>query len=456
MIKKLFKNNRGDTIVEVALALTVLALVLGTSSVLANRNTKTLQNAQEKNIAVRYAQQQIEFLKARSQSNMTALTSLPASAKFCMVNADTDPVVANDAACSITNGGATYNQAIVLSPVDGETDIYNAKATVGWETLTSWTDASGNLQNKGNVQLTYRIYSKLGAKSDPNVSDCDSGFVRYPSVSGNPCGPAPTVDLTVQATASDPRLKQVSVFNGRSVHIIWRTQHVSSCQATATPANGGWQGAKTPNIEAGLSVIPANNTTTTFRITCMGNHGSSLQSQVTVTTKEAPPQRTPLYRCYQFWHGTADYRAHTNHHYSTNRSFCDGNGYGSGAYEGVAGYVPLSTNPGVVPVYAAYSGSNSNPAYYDTFFTTSYWEYSSVALPNAHNNAGGVVFYVYPYNNGCSVPGTSPMYRYWSDFVGNHFYTLNPNENPNWFAPHDGGGTFQWETPLGCIFNSGG
>lgn len=438
MIRRMFKNQRGDTIVEVTLALTVLALVLGTSSVLANRNTKTLQNAQEKNVAVRYAQQQIEFLKTKAVGNIDVFTPYMGGGKFCMTSADSNPVPLADATCKLENGGAKYTQTITLQPAgDG---IYNAKANVEWETLTSWMDSSGNIQNKGNVQLTYRIYSKLGPTTSPTTTDC-GGSDRVWSAVSNGCINAPKVVLSASPT---------TVVEGQLVTLTWTGQHVSICEA-----EGSWSGGKGPS--GTVTFAPSPSGSYPYKITCSNAEGiKSSQSSVTVNVEKKPPARTPLHRCYQFWHGTPDYKVHTNHHYSTDRNFCDGNGYGSGQYEGVAGWVPLSSNPGVIPVYAAYSGANSSPAFYDTFYTNSYWEYSSVALPNAHNNAGGVVFYVYPYagsypNEYCTEPGTVLLRRYWSDFVGNHFYSIN--QDPNTFAAADGGGSFARETSLGCIFN---
>lgn len=429
MIRKLLTNRRGDTIVEVALALTVLALVLGTSSVLANRNTKTLQNAQEKNVAVRYAQQQIEFLKTKAVADMAVFTPFIGGTKFCMTNADSAPVTLTDTTCRIENGGAKYTQTITLQLVPGETGVYNAKADVEWETLTSWIDSSGNVQNKGNAHLTYRVYSKLGASTNPTESTCGPGYVWY--VAESRCVPAPSVAFSASRT---------SILRGENSYLSWQAQNVTSCEAS-----GSWSGTKA--TLGGQYVTPTANASYTIR--CSGLGGQTSRT-VSITVE---PARQALHRCYQWWHGVIDndhgsprYYKHTNHHYDTNRGFCDGNGYGQGSYEGVAAYVPLSTNSGVVPVYSSYS-----PWFGDTFYTTSYSEYAT-SLSQNHTSAGGVVFYVYPYQNGCTTAGTVPFYRNWSSFVGNHMYTTNWNETGNGYAPADGGGTFEREGALGCVF----
>ncbi len=408
------RSEKGDTIIEVVIAMAVLGLVLGASAVLVSRTSKNMQNSQENAVALRAAQQQLEYLQffAGAQPD-----NLPASShNFCMKDENTSAT--NSAECTTANGGASYVPRITTTYHDAEGGYYDAHVTVNWETLTGVP---------GSVELSQRIYKKLGAKIPDGGGECPLGLVLVEGA----CVPAPTLSFSASTT---------SILKGETVTLSWNAQNVTSCEAS-----GAWNGAKV--TASSQSVAPASTTSYTLR--CSGPGGQASRT-ISITVN---PARQALHRCYQFWHG-GSYRIHTNHHYSTNRSFCDGNGFGQGVYEGIAGYTPLASNSGAVPVYSAYSSASSNPAYGDTFYTTSSWEYYNVALPNAHNLAGGVVFYVYPYNNGCSVPGTIPMYRYWSDFVGNHFYTANAGENPNAFAPQDGGGTFVYETVLGCIFRN--
>lgn len=66
-------NQRGDTIVEVLLAMTVLALVVGTAYSISSRALTQSQRAQERMQAVKYAEGQIERLKylASSENQQT-------------------------------------------------------------------------------------------------------------------------------------------------------------------------------------------------------------------------------------------------------------------------------------------------------------------------------------------------------------------------------------------------
>ncbi len=164
-----------------------------------------------------------------------------------------------------------------------------------------------------------------------------------------------------------------------------------------------------------------------------------------------PPPRDALYRCYQYYNGGGNYTQMTNHLYM---AYQGGVGYGCYPgvnafdpqvnYEGIQGYVPRGTNPGAIPIYGGF-----NITAYDSFYTSDYSEY--VGAHNAGwNMASGFQFYAYPYP--CTVAGTTPLYRWWSSFVGNHVYTTG-TENPNNYAGADGGGTFAYEGITACIFS---
>lgn len=428
-LKRICGSQAGDTIIEVSLALTVLALVLGTSTVLASRNTKTLQNAQEQNIAARYAQQQLEYLKTRVAANPTILTNAPA--KFCMTSADAEPVnAATSTACNIKNQAATYEQVVTLTPVTGYDQLYTAKVTVQWDTLTTRLDDSGNPQNRGNVQLTYRVYTKLGAKRDPNSTVCGPGLVYVAGA----CLPAPKVTLAASPNA---------ITTGKSATLSWTSENVTSC----TPS-GSWGG--TVATSGNRTVTPS--ATSNYTITCGGTSAGSVTASATITVTPPPPPRIPLYSCYQFNLFQASplpvpQYVKTNHFYTTNEGECDNNGAGTGVREGIIGYVPLNTNSGAIPMYGGFSSIQ-----WDDFYTTSYEEYYNAHVNLGYTGNSRTRFYVYPYNSGCSVPGTVPLNRWYSGSTGDHVYIPN-NGNPNTWAPQDGGGTFVWEGQAACIFS---
>ncbi len=73
---------------------------------------------------------------------------------------------------------------------------------------------------------------------------------------------------------------------------------------------------------------------------------------------------------------------------------------------------------GAIPVFRMYS-----PYVTDHFYTTNYDEYSSGAVKVGYSQEG-ILGYLYPTN----VPGTIPIYRMYSPYVKDHFYTTNYDE----------------------------
>jgi len=79
-------NQKGDTIVEVLIAITVAASVLAVGLSTMNRNLVTTRNNQERLQASKLVQGQIELLKAASDLK----TPLPAAGvSFCLTSATT-------------------------------------------------------------------------------------------------------------------------------------------------------------------------------------------------------------------------------------------------------------------------------------------------------------------------------------------------------------------------------
>ncbi len=70
MRKRRILNNRGDTIVEVMLALVVMSVAIGVSYGVANRSLKGMRIAQERGEATKIAESQAERLKKIKQDEV--------------------------------------------------------------------------------------------------------------------------------------------------------------------------------------------------------------------------------------------------------------------------------------------------------------------------------------------------------------------------------------------------
>lgn len=170
-------SQGGDTIVEVLLCLTVLGLVVGTASVLATRNTTTLQTTKEDTVALRIAQGQIEYLKSYAATNWNDI----ASGNICMK--DSKHQAPSGTGCILpdpSGGAAEYKPNITLTKVQNADDAYIlAKATVTWETPKS----------PGKVEVTYKIYKNVTAEEDRRPGgSCGEGQIGDPGVG---CAPVP-------------------------------------------------------------------------------------------------------------------------------------------------------------------------------------------------------------------------------------------------------------------------
>ena len=73
-------NTRGDTLVEVLLAVAVVSSVLGIAYSIMNRNLQIMRNNQERTAASKYAQGQLELLKQAPGS------LAPTVLEFCMTD----------------------------------------------------------------------------------------------------------------------------------------------------------------------------------------------------------------------------------------------------------------------------------------------------------------------------------------------------------------------------------
>ena len=80
----LFRNQRGDTIIEVLISVAVLSLVLSASFGLANRNSQAFRQAGERGEAQKLAQAEVEKLKTYLSNSSNSMPSL--NSYFCMKN----------------------------------------------------------------------------------------------------------------------------------------------------------------------------------------------------------------------------------------------------------------------------------------------------------------------------------------------------------------------------------
>lgn len=154
------QNSRGDTIVEVLLALTVLTAVLVGAYVTANRSQQASQAAKERGEAVKLAESQLERLKG-------ILTKSPATIfppnSFCIKDDNTFEPIGSPADPFIEpleTSTLPYEQSAGVPGACGNrSDLYNVAlkkdASGTYNILIRWNRIGGN---KDQINMYYRAY----------------------------------------------------------------------------------------------------------------------------------------------------------------------------------------------------------------------------------------------------------------------------------------------------------
>lgn len=127
----LWRSERGDTIVEVLIAVGIASLVLASAYAVTNRNVQAIQQSREQAYGQKLVQQQVEYLRATP----ALATNAGCYTAYAAYTPD-----ATSPNCVFKNGGAEYK--IVVTP----------GATVQ---ITATWDAVGGSQ--ANITVYYRV-----------------------------------------------------------------------------------------------------------------------------------------------------------------------------------------------------------------------------------------------------------------------------------------------------------
>ena len=127
------RNHRGDTIVEVLIAIAIVSLTLTGAYASVNRSSNATRTAQERGEALKWAESQVEQIKASK--------NLPGTGSFCFTT--NQQLQSGSTTCDTTNG-VTYKAIIQQSG----TTTRNYSVIVTWDAL-----GSGTTQN--TVELDY-------------------------------------------------------------------------------------------------------------------------------------------------------------------------------------------------------------------------------------------------------------------------------------------------------------
>jgi prepilin-type N-terminal cleavage/methylation domain-containing protein len=134
-------KNRGDTLVEVLIAMAIMSLVLVGAYVTSSRNSAALQQSQERQQGQRLAEEQIEMLRAHGGIALSG---------ECYDATSTEVTGAACNRTSANNSGATYTMQITgPNGTNNPSGVYTISAT--------WTSLAAKTNGDSVVTLYYRL-----------------------------------------------------------------------------------------------------------------------------------------------------------------------------------------------------------------------------------------------------------------------------------------------------------
>ena len=140
------RSNKGDTIIEVTMAILVVGTILGGAYVAANRYFKNVRQAQEYSTALKIAEGQIEQIKSLAASSDN--TPFSQTSPFCILNGGFQD--ASNASNCITTDNIAYKQKIERTS-DDAAHRYDFVVTVSWENINGGSNSV--------LKLIYRMYN---------------------------------------------------------------------------------------------------------------------------------------------------------------------------------------------------------------------------------------------------------------------------------------------------------
>jgi prepilin-type N-terminal cleavage/methylation domain-containing protein len=139
-------KQRGDTLVEVLIAVTVVSMVLGGAYVTTNKSLLATRAAQERSNALKLTESQVEQLKGLVATNPSAVfaTTTP----FCIYN-QTNILPASDSRC-------TQNAAGGLAAGEPKFTLSIVRVGNDFTVKNTWVNVSGKVTDK--MVIKYRVY----------------------------------------------------------------------------------------------------------------------------------------------------------------------------------------------------------------------------------------------------------------------------------------------------------
>jgi type II secretory pathway pseudopilin PulG len=137
-------GQRGDTIVEVIIAVAIVSAILAGAFVVTNQSARAVRDSEEHAQALQLLQGQVELLRSAAARPGTLPASL--STPFCLANGRAYQPAASDTHCTLNSLYQVSISSPVSAPTAGTTTTFNLVAA--WPALGGGTD---------DVYLSYKV-----------------------------------------------------------------------------------------------------------------------------------------------------------------------------------------------------------------------------------------------------------------------------------------------------------
>lgn len=142
-------RQRGDTIVEVLIAIAVISLILGGAYVTTNTSLRATRSAQERGNALKLVESQLEQLKGIIDTDPNAVfgTSPAPPSPFCIYN---------NAIVAPATGNCTLNTSGTPTTSDPRFNLAITRSGNVFTIRNTWDDVGGT--KNAETKITYRAY----------------------------------------------------------------------------------------------------------------------------------------------------------------------------------------------------------------------------------------------------------------------------------------------------------
>ena len=149
-------QQRGDTMVEVLIAIAVISSILGSAYAITNNSVRTNQGSQERSVATKVAETQLEFLKS-----FTKTATVPSN-NFCLyIDAASNVVTAQtisgtpphptnclrDSSGNLSTAGDDRYKVAINRSINGTESLFTV--------LVDWDASTGS---RDSLSMVYKAY----------------------------------------------------------------------------------------------------------------------------------------------------------------------------------------------------------------------------------------------------------------------------------------------------------